>query len=66
MMPDNTDEDVRLVDEPLADSTDDTTPVDITDIEEPAVDELVDEEEIDDETLNNSQYFDDISDDSVR
>jgi RNA polymerase primary sigma factor len=64
-MPDNTDE-TNLVDEPLADSTDDTTPHDIADIEEPAVDELVDEEEIDDETLNNSQYFDDISDDSVR
>ena len=65
-MPNNADEDANLTDEPLADSTDDTTPVDITDIEEPAVDELVDEEEIDDETLNNSQYFDDISDDSVR
>lgn len=39
---------------------------DLTDIEEPVLDELVDEEEIDDETLNNSQLYDDISDDSVR
>ncbi|MFZ2545351.1 MAG: RNA polymerase sigma factor RpoD [Candidatus Saccharimonadales bacterium] len=36
------------------------------DIEEPALGDLVEEEEIDDETLNNNQYFDDISDDSVR
>lgn len=38
---------------------------DIADIEEPAPDELEDEE-IDDETLNAGQYFDDVSDDSVR
>jgi RNA polymerase primary sigma factor len=43
----------------------------ITDIEEPAIDELIDEEEADEEeadedTLNNGQYFDDVSDDSVR
>ncbi len=39
---------------------------DITDIEEPAIDELIDEEEADEDTLNNGQYFDDVSDDSVR
>ena len=39
---------------------------DITDIEGPAVDELIDEEEADEETINNGQYFDDVSDDSVR
>ncbi len=37
----------------------------INDIEEPAVEEL-EEEEVDDETLNAGQYFDDVSDDSVR
>jgi RNA polymerase primary sigma factor len=36
------------------------------DVDEPALDELVDEEEEDVETLNNGQYFDDVSDDSVR
>jgi RNA polymerase primary sigma factor len=35
------------------------------DIDEPALDELIDEEE-DVDTLNNTEYFDDISDDSVR
>jgi RNA polymerase primary sigma factor len=39
---------------------------DITDIEEPAIDDLIDEEEADEETINNGQYFDDVSDDSVR
>jgi RNA polymerase primary sigma factor len=34
--------------------------------DEPAIDELMDEEEADIDTLNNNQYFDDISDDSVR
>lgn len=43
----------------------DTTLNDITDIDEPALEEL-EEEEIDDETLNAGQYFDDVSDDSVR
>jgi RNA polymerase primary sigma factor len=38
----------------------------LTDVDEPALDELVDEEEEDVETLNNGQYFDDVSDDSVR
>lgn len=36
------------------------------DIEEPAIDELQDEEEDDEDTLNSNQYFDDVSDDSVR
>lgn len=38
----------------------------LSDIEEPAIDELVDEEETDEDTLNQGQYFDDVSDDSVR
>jgi RNA polymerase primary sigma factor len=37
----------------------------INDIDEPALEEL-EEEELDDETLNAGQYFDDVSDDSVR
>lgn len=36
------------------------------DISEPDVDDLADEEELDEDTLNQGQYFDDISDDSVR
>ncbi len=48
------------------DATDDTVAVDLTDIEEPVIDDLVDEEELGEEELNNNQYFDDISDDSVR
>ncbi len=48
------------------DTTDDTLVADITDIEEPVIDDLVDEEELGEEELNNNQYFDDISDDSVR
>ncbi|MEO5950752.1 MAG: RNA polymerase sigma factor RpoD [Candidatus Saccharimonadales bacterium] len=35
-------------------------------MEEPAIDELQDEEEDDEDTLNSNQYFDDVSDDSVR
>jgi RNA polymerase primary sigma factor len=38
----------------------------LSDIGEPALDELIDEEEDDVETINNGQYFDDVSDDSVR
>lgn len=38
----------------------------LSDIDGPALDELVDEEEDDVDTLNNGQYFDDVSDDSVR
>lgn len=36
------------------------------DIDEPAIDELVDEEEDDIDTINSGEYFDDVSDDSVR
>jgi len=36
------------------------------DIEEPEIDDLIDEEEEDVDTLNSGQYFDDVSDDSVR
>lgn len=38
----------------------------LSDIDGPALDELVDEEEDDVDTLNSGQYFDDVSDDSVR
>jgi RNA polymerase primary sigma factor len=38
----------------------------LSDIDGPAIEELVDEEEDDVDTLNNGQYFDDVSDDSVR
>jgi RNA polymerase primary sigma factor len=37
-----------------------------SDIDEPALDELDDEEAADDELLTQGQYFDDVSDDSVR
>lgn len=35
-------------------------------VDEPSFDDLVDEEDTDEEVLNNNQYLDDISDDSVR
>ncbi len=35
-------------------------------LDEPAIDELIDEEEDDVDALNSTEYFDDISDDSVR
>lgn len=38
----------------------------LSDIDEPALDDLVDEEEDSEETINQGQYFDDVSDDSVR
>lgn len=38
----------------------------LSDIDGPKLDELVDEEEDDVETINSGQYFDDVSDDSVR
>jgi len=60
-------EDAKRQDDQLSDDTaDDTTTTDLTDIEGPVIDELVDEEELGEEELNNNQYFDDISDDSVR
>jgi len=51
--------------------TDDNAVIDASggplgDIDEPALDELIDEEEDDIDTINNGQYFDDVSDDSVR
>jgi RNA polymerase primary sigma factor len=64
-VPDNDDAQLRD-DQVVEEAADEVMPVDITDIEEPVIDDLVDEEEIDEETLNNNQYFDDISDDSVR
>lgn len=49
---------------PLEDADDEST---TTDPEEPAIHELLDEEEdTPEEVLNSGQYFDDISDDSVR
>lgn len=39
---------------------------DFPDDQEPALDELADEETVDDEVLTSGQYFDDVSDDSVR
>ena len=59
-----------VVDEPEDDSTDDLI-LDVTggplaDIDGPAPDELEDEEEDDEDVLNQGQYFDDASDDSVR
>lgn len=59
-------------DDQTDDQTDDsivletTTVAALGDIEEPALDELQDEEEDDEDTLNSNQYFDDVSDDSVR
>jgi RNA polymerase primary sigma factor len=48
-------------------SEDETTDISALDaVIEPNVAELDDEEEIDDETLNSNQIFDDVSDDSVR
>lgn len=58
------DDDTLTKDEIADETTDETTS--IADVEEPAIDELVDEEELGEEELNNNQYFDDISDDSVR
>ncbi len=60
------DDEIQAQDDQTATTNDGSLPKEITEIEEPAKEELEDEEEIDDETLNNNQYFDDISDDSVR
>lgn len=53
--------DDAAVDQEAAEPTDS-----LSEIEGPVLDDLDEEEEIDDETLNNSQFYDDISDDSVR
>lgn len=63
-MPDNND--THVTDNQTADTDEGAQTADIAEIEEPVLDDLVEEEEIDEETLNNNQYFDDISDDSVR
>jgi RNA polymerase primary sigma factor len=60
------DDNLQNQDEQAVDQVEDANPTDLSDIDEPVLDDLVDEDEIDDETLNNNQYFDDISDDSVR
>ena len=63
-MPDN---DELIKEDEVVDASGGPLPAaDLTDIEEPAIDELIDEEETDEDTLNNGQYFDDVSDDSVR
>jgi RNA polymerase primary sigma factor len=59
-------DDLVKEDNAVVDGSGGPLPNDISDIEEPALDELVDEEEADEDTLNNGQYFDDVSDDSVR
>lgn len=65
-MPDN-DDDLHLNDERPADElAGDDLGNGLNEIEEPRLDDLEEEEEIDEETLNNNQYLDDISDDSVR
>lgn len=63
-MPDK--DDAQLPEDQTTEETSEELTADITDIEEPVLDELVDEEELGEEELNNNQYFDDISDDSVR
>lgn len=60
------DDDTQAKDALAEETTDEVAVADITDIEEPVIDDLVDEEELGEEELNNNQYFDDISDDSVR
>ncbi len=60
-------DDTPIKDEEL-DETADTTAdplLGLNDIDGPALEELEDEE-LDEDTLNNGQYFDDVSDDSVR
>ncbi|USN97113.1 MAG: RNA polymerase sigma factor RpoD [Candidatus Nomurabacteria bacterium] len=65
-MPENNDDDLHLADDQTTDNDTEVVSKDLSDIEEPVLDDLVEEEEIDDEALSNSQYLDDISDDSVR
>ena len=48
-----------LIEDELGDNT-------LSDVQEPDVKDLEDELEDDEDTLNNAQYFDDVSDDSVR
>jgi RNA polymerase primary sigma factor len=66
-MPDNDTDDLTKDEDGVVDASGGPLPNDIADIAEPALNELLDEEEeADDETLNAGQYFDDVSDDSVR
>lgn len=66
-MPENNDDDQHLVGDQATDTDEDgVVSSDLGDIDGPVLDDLVEEEELDDEALNNSQYLDDISDDSVR
>ena len=59
-------DDLTKTDDTVADAGDLVLGNDISEIDEPALDELIDEEEAEDETLTSGQYFDDVSDDSVR
>ncbi|HJP81628.1 MAG TPA: RNA polymerase sigma factor RpoD [Candidatus Saccharimonadales bacterium] len=62
-------DDTSIIEPPMDDEDQvvDATNASLGDLaDEPAIDELMDEEEADIDTLNNNQYFDDISDDSVR
>ncbi len=63
-MPDNED-DIQLDNDQKTDASARDSKS-LNDIAEPELDELAEEEEVDEETLNNNQYLDDISDDSVR
>jgi RNA polymerase primary sigma factor len=55
------------VDEPVEDNLIiDASGGPLGDLDEPALDDLLDEEEDSEETINSGQYFDDVSDDSVR
>ncbi len=63
-MSDN-DDDIQMDNDQTPDASEATGKT-LNDVEEPAPDDLAEEEEVDEETLNNNQYLDDISDDSVR
>jgi RNA polymerase primary sigma factor len=63
LKPDDAHDDEAVVDETIV--VDDAA-LPLGDIEEPAIGELEDEEEDDEDVLNQGQYFDDASDDSVR
>lgn len=61
------DDSVVAVDEPVDENLIiDASGGPLGDIDEPALDELLDEEEDSEEAINSGQYFDDVSDDSVR
>lgn len=58
-------DDARLSDDTTEEVTEETT-LDPKPVDEPDIDDLMDEEEESADILNGGQYFDDISDDSVR